>query len=63
MLSESADTGRLGNSVIAVQPAVRRRSLDPEAGRLVVEIDEFIDGAAVLTDDFAPVDQLLTPAS
>ncbi len=25
------------------------------------ELDEFVGGAAVLTDDFAPVDQLLTP--
>ena len=64
VLSESADTGRLGNSVIVAsdQPFDAER-LDPELGRRIVEIDEFIDGATVLTDDFAPVDQLLTPAS
>jgi hypothetical protein len=33
--------------------------LDDEGGRLVDDVDEFVDGATVLTDDFAPVDQLL----
>jgi hypothetical protein len=64
VLSESADGGRLGNSVIVAsdRPFAADR-LDPETGRLVVDIDDFSDGATVLTDDFAPVDQLLTPAS
>jgi spermidine synthase len=64
VLSESADAGRLGNSVIVAsgQPFAAER-LDPGTGRLVVDIDEFIGGATILTDDFAPVDQLLTPAS
>ncbi len=67
VLSQSADAGRLGNSVIVAsdQPFDAAR-LDPEGGQLIVDVDgvdEFIGGATVLTDDFAPVDQLLTPAS
>ncbi len=64
VLSESADAGRLGNSVVVAseQPFDARR-LRPDSGRLVDDIDDFVDGATVLTDDFAPVDQLLTPAS
>ena len=64
VLSQSADDGRLGNSVIvASDRTFDAERLDPEGGRLVVDLDEFVDGATVLTDDFAPVDQLLTPAS
>jgi hypothetical protein len=30
---------------------------------LVDDTEEFADGATILTDEFAPVDQLLTPAN
>ena len=64
VLSASAADGRIGNAVIVAsdRPFDAER-LDPEDGRLVDGIDRFIDGAKVLTDDFAPVDQLLTGAS
>ncbi len=38
-----------------------RRDRD-DAGALVADIDEYLDGALVLTDDFAPVDQLVVGA-
>ncbi len=64
VLSEGAAEGRLGNSVIvASDRAFDAGRLDPDGGRLVDDVNAFIDGATVLTDDFAPVDQLLTPAS
>jgi SAM-dependent methyltransferase len=64
ILSEGAADGRRGNSVIvASDRAVDAGRFDPEAGRLVDDIDEFVGGARLLTDDFAPVDQLLAPAS
>ena len=64
VLSASAVQGRIGNAVIVAsdRPFDADR-LDPEDGRLVDDIDTFIDGATVLTDDFAPVDQLLTGAN
>jgi len=64
VLSASAVQGRIGNAVIVAsdRPFDADR-LGPEDGRLVDDIDTFIDGATVLTDDFAPVDQLLTGAS
>ena len=64
VLSEGAAEGRLGNSVIvASDRAFDARRFDPDGGRLVDDVNAFIDGATLLTDDFAPVDQLLTPAS
>ena len=64
VLSASAADGRIGNAVIVAsdRPFDAER-LDPEDGRLVDGIETFIDGAKELTDDFAPVDQLLTGAS
>jgi spermidine synthase len=63
--------GDEGGNVVAVAsrspiPAedIARRLADREPGWELaegVELDEFIGDAAVLTDDFAPVDQLLTP--
>ena len=38
-----------------------RRDRD-DAGALVTDIEEYLDGALVLTDDFAPVDQLVVGA-
>ena len=64
ILSEGVADGRRGNSVIvASDRAFDAGRFDPETGRLVDDIDEFVDGATLLTDDFAPVDQLLAPAS
>ena len=64
VLSASAADGRIGNAVIVAsdRPFDAER-LDPEDGRLVDGIETFIDGAKELTDDFAPVDQLLSGAS
>jgi hypothetical protein len=33
--------------------------IDPDGGRIVDDTAAFVAGARVLTDDFAPVDQLL----
>lgn len=64
VLSGGAAQGRLGNAVVvASDRAFDASVLDPEEGILVADVDAFIDGTTVLTDDFAPVDQLLTPAS
>jgi spermidine synthase len=64
ILSEGAADGRRGNSVIvASDRAFDASRFDPEAGRVVDDIDEFVGDATMLTDDFAPVDQLLVPAS
>lgn len=63
VLSAGTAEGRLGNSVIVASDRPFDRSLlDPETGRLVDDVDAFVGGADLLTDDFAPVDQLLTPA-
>jgi hypothetical protein len=64
VLNEGPADGRLGNSVIVAsdRPFDARR-LDADGGRLVEDLEVFIDGAIVLTDDFAPVDQLLTRAT
>jgi spermidine synthase/uncharacterized protein YjeT (DUF2065 family) len=64
VLGEGATNGRLGNSVIVAsgQPFDASR-LEPDGGSLVDDVTAFIGDAKVLTDDFAPVDQLLTPSS
>jgi spermidine synthase len=66
VLGESAALGGNGNSVIVASDEEldldaldRRRVSVGDGGRLVVDIDDFIDGGLVLSDDFAPVDQLL----
>jgi hypothetical protein len=64
VLDERTAAGRLGNSVIiASDRPFDASELDPQDGRLVDDIDAFIVGATALTDDFAPVDQLLTRAT
>jgi hypothetical protein len=64
VLDEGTAAGRLGNSVIvASDRPFDTGELDPQDGRLVDDIDAFIGGATALTDDFAPVDQLLTRAT
>ena len=64
VMSEGAAAGRLGNSVIvASDQTFDAGRLDPQGGRLVEGVDTFVDGATVLSDDFAPVDQLLTRAT
>lgn len=58
--------GSLGNAVIVASAEPfdhsawdRRRSDAGDGGELVADVDAFVDGARVLTDDFAPVDQLI----
>lgn len=58
-----------GNAVIVASDAPldpsdweRLRLLAADDGELVADIAEYLDGALVLTDDFAPVDQLLAGA-
>ena len=45
--------------IVASDRPIDVRAIDPDGGRLVDDVDSFVDGATVLTDDFAPVDQLL----
>jgi hypothetical protein len=40
----------------------RARRERGDDGELVVDVDAYLDGALVLTDDFAPVDQLVAGA-
>ena len=61
ILGPGAADGRLGNSVIVASdrpfdPTV----VDPDGGRVVDDLAGFIGGAEILTDDFAPVDQLIS---
>ena len=64
VLSEGAAAGRIGNAVmVASDSPVDTGRLDAEDGRLVDDVDAFADGATLLTDEFAPVDQLLTGAT
>jgi hypothetical protein len=63
VLGASAAEGRLGNSVIVASDSlIDRTLLDADGGRFVDGVDDFVGDATVLTDDFAPVDQLLTPS-
>jgi spermidine synthase len=48
----------MGIDVMGIEQAIRSRA-SPEIGVTGPELDDFIDGAAVLTDDFAPVDQIV----
>jgi hypothetical protein len=60
ILGPDTGGGRLANSVIvASDRPIDTDDIDPDGGRLVEDIDGFVAGATVLTDDFAPVDQLL----
>jgi hypothetical protein len=66
----AAAEGLRGNSVIVasdtpLDPADFDRMLTAtgDAGHVVADIDAYIDGATILTDDFAPVDQLINSGS
>lgn len=66
MRGPSLAVGDRGNAVIAasdrpLDPLAweRLRMLAGDGGELVADVDAYVDGALVLTDDFAPVDQLL----
>lgn len=67
MRSELLTTGSSGNAVVVAgdEPfdaeAWNRARLDrDDSGSFVADVDDFVDDALVLTDDFAPVDQLIT---
>ena len=64
--SDALAAGRTGNAVIVASDepidvaswdGARRARDDP--GEVVTDLDAFLDGALRLTDDFAPVDQLI----
>jgi len=60
LLGPGAAAGRLGNSVIvASNTPFDPTLLGADGGRLVDDLGTFTSGATVLTDDFAPVDQLI----
>jgi spermidine synthase len=61
--------GFIGNSVLVASDAPidgaawdALRDSDADGGALVEDLDAYLDGALVLTDDFAPVDQLIVGA-
>jgi SAM-dependent methyltransferase len=58
VLGPAAAEGRLGNSVIVASDEPFA-DLDADGGRLVDDLDGFLADAPLLTDVFAPVDQLL----
>jgi hypothetical protein len=66
ILGPGASEGSSGNSVVVASevpfdPARLEQLMtgDFDAGRLVTDVDAFVDDATILTDDFAPVDQLI----
>lgn len=70
MRGDSIASGLRGNSVIVasdtpLDPAVfDQLRLDAgDLGEVVTDFEAFIDGATILTDDFAPVDQLISAGS
>jgi len=68
VLGPSAAEGFAGNSVIVASdepfdPERLDAALGDDGGRRVVDVDDYLDGATILTDDFAPVDQLISRGS
>jgi MFS family permease len=66
ILGPDAAGGRRGNSVIIASDSPidtasldERRRADGDDGEVVVDLAAFIDDAPTLTDDYAPVDQLI----
>jgi spermidine synthase len=64
LLGPGAAAGGRGNSVIVatdgdLDTELLGRLALRDGGGVVTDVDAFVDGASVLTDDFAPVDQLL----
>jgi hypothetical protein len=66
VLGPGVADGARGNSVIvASDQALDRPALDAarravgDGGRLVQDLDDYLGGARILTDDHAPVDQLI----
>lgn len=66
VLGPQAAAGRLGNSVIVasgrpLDPAAVQQAMDDDGdgGLIVGDLAAFLAGATRLTDDFAPVDQLI----
>jgi spermidine synthase len=68
VLGPSATEGFAGNSVIVASDepfdaTLLDATLGAEDGRRVADVDDYLDGATILTDDFAPVDQLISRGS
>lgn len=66
MLGPQAASGGSGNSIIVASDEAidatmveRRRSDAGDGGAVVADLARFLDGAPIITDDFAPVDQLI----
>ena len=69
MRSDGLVAGRSGNAVIAASDTAfdaaewdAQRIATDDDGSLVDDVATYVDGALILTDDFAPVDQLLVGA-
>lgn len=67
MPGEGLSTGLSGNAVVVASDEPfdadawdRARRERGDGGELIADVDAYLEGALVLTDDFAPVDQLLT---
>ena len=63
VLGAAAADGRRGNSVLlASDRPIDIARVDPQGGEVVGDVADLIRDATILTDDFAPVDQLLDEA-
>ncbi len=59
ILGPNAAEGRLGNSLVVASKGALTVDGPLDGGVVLDDIDAFIDGAQLLTDDYAPVDQLI----
>ncbi|MEO1055977.1 MAG: fused MFS/spermidine synthase [Actinomycetota bacterium] len=59
ILGPNAAEGRLGNSLVLASNGAVTIDGPLDGGIEVDDIDAFVDGAQLLTDDYAPVDQLI----
>jgi spermidine synthase len=65
ILGPSVARGFAGNSIVVASdqpfdPALLDAAVAEAGGQRVRDVADFVDGATILTDDFAPVDQLIS---